>query len=112
MVRLRLTCDNYRIYEIIEKEMTMDKKSLIAILLIGVLWGGYFILFKPEQPKKKPEAIKTEAAKKETIEKTGISAEPVKIEPIGAGGYRKAGHGEDEKILVHAVDQGCRHYGL
>lgn len=67
----------------------MDKKSLIAILLIGVLWGGYFIIFKPDQPVKKPAAVTTEAVNNEAADKTVKSPAPVTIVPISAGGTEK-----------------------
>ena len=43
----------------------MDRKSLIAISLIAALWVGYFIVFKPAPPAKKPVAKKIETIKKE-----------------------------------------------
>jgi len=67
----------------------MDKKSIIAILLIAVMWGVYFILFKPEKPVKKAEEIKTEAVTKQEENAPKKTEAPVKIQTIAAGGAAK-----------------------
>ena len=67
----------------------MDKKSIIAIMLIAVLWGAYFILFKPDKPAKKPDEIKIETVKKEAGDTIKKSQASVKIETFAAGGTEK-----------------------
>jgi YidC/Oxa1 family membrane protein insertase len=67
----------------------MDKKSIIAILLIAVLWGAYFILFKPEKPVKKAEEIKTETVVKQEADAPKKTEAPVKIQTVTAGGAAK-----------------------
>ncbi|MBP7734720.1 MAG: membrane protein insertase YidC [Spirochaetes bacterium] len=67
----------------------MDKKNIIAILLIAVIWGGYFIFFKPDKPAKKPEAVKTESAKAIEGEKTGKTEGAMNIVATGNKGAEK-----------------------
>jgi len=67
----------------------MDKKSIIAILLIAVMWGAYFILFKPEKPVKKVEEIKTETVTKQEAGAPKKTEAPVKIQTLTAGGTAK-----------------------
>ncbi|MBN1495793.1 MAG: membrane protein insertase YidC [Spirochaetes bacterium] len=85
----------------------MDKKSLIAIILIGLLWGGYFIIFKPEQPKKKAEAIKTETKKQEPAEKAGTAPAPVSIVTYNAGGAEKQVTVQTKKLDVTLSTRGA-----
>jgi YidC/Oxa1 family membrane protein insertase len=60
----------------------MDRKSLIAISLIAALWVGYFIVFKPSPPAKKPSDTKFETVKKEDgVIKKGVPAQ-VRIEQV------------------------------
>ena len=62
----------------------MDKKSLIAIFVVGALWITYFIIFKPGQQVKKPiEVKKEETASNELRDKTGPAA--IRIKAAGAG---------------------------
>lgn len=65
----------------------MDKKSLIAIFVVGALWIAYFIVFKPGEQGKKPVEIKKEegaaTVKNEGREKTGPSA--MRINPAATG---------------------------
>jgi YidC/Oxa1 family membrane protein insertase len=67
----------------------MDKKSIIAILLIAVLWGAYFIFIQPDKPVKKAEEIKTGAVTKKEEAPTKKSEAPVKIQTYAGGGAEK-----------------------
>ncbi len=66
--------------------MTMDKKNIIAILLIAVIWGGYFIFFKPDKPTKKAEPVTTETIEKDERDTADKSQGAVKVVPAGAAG--------------------------
>ena len=64
----------------------MDKKTLIAILLVAVAWMAYFIYTKPEIPEKKPDEVqKEEISKKEDGDKINKGRQ-LKIETLHAGG--------------------------
>ncbi len=74
--------------------MTMDKKNIIAILLIAVIWGGYFIFFKPDMPVKKQGPVKTESEKKADDKKAvGIkndkTLDAMEIVSVGTKGAEK-----------------------
>jgi YidC/Oxa1 family membrane protein insertase len=58
-------------------------------MLIAVLWGAYFIFFKPEKPAKKPEEIKTEAVKTQEEGATKKTQAPVNIQTFATGGAAK-----------------------
>jgi YidC/Oxa1 family membrane protein insertase len=64
----------------------MDKRTIIAILLVAIAWMGYFILTKPDVQEKKPDAIQNEEASKKTeVDKTAKDRQ-IKLEAINAGG--------------------------
>ncbi|OHD63748.1 MAG: hypothetical protein A2176_14520 [Spirochaetes bacterium RBG_13_51_14] len=91
----------------------MEKKSLIAIVLIAALWVAYFIVFKPESPVKKPVEKKSDAIQKEggAIRKEQAS---VRIEAISAGGAEKQISVKTKKFSVTlsnkgAVITGCKY---
>jgi len=67
----------------------MDKKNIIAILLIAVIWGGYFIFFQPGKQAKKPETVKVEKKDTKESEKPGTDQGAVKIVPVGKNGVDK-----------------------
>ncbi len=67
----------------------MDKKNIIAIMLIAVIWGGYFIFFQPGKQEKKPDAVKKETVTKDEGEKTDKNRGSIKIVPVGNGGLER-----------------------
>ncbi|MBN2158012.1 MAG: membrane protein insertase YidC [Spirochaetes bacterium] len=84
----------------------MDKKNIIAISLIAALWVGYFILFKPEQPKRKPADKKVEAEATEAVTETrGVS--PVAMRPVAAGGAEKLVTVKTKKFAVTLSSRGA-----
>ncbi len=85
----------------------MDKKNIIAIMLIAVIWGGYFIFFQPDKKAKKPDVVKKEDVKKEERENTGKSQGAVKIVPVGKGGVDKNVVVKTKKYMITLSTKGA-----
>ncbi len=67
----------------------MDKKSVLAIVLIAALWMVYFVVFKPEKPAQK-QAVKKVEQKEGAAEKTDKPGRaPVAIKTVGPAGAEK-----------------------
>lgn len=90
-----------------ERIMTMDKKNIIAILLIAVIWGAYFILFKPDKPVKKADTTTTETAKKEEGDKTETAKGSSKMISVSAGGTEKQLTKKTKKYLMTFSTRGA-----
>jgi len=85
----------------------MDKKSLIAIALIAALWVGYFIVFKPASPVKKPAETKVETAQKEDGEIKKGGPAPVRIEQVAGDATEKQVIVKTKKFSVTLSNRGA-----
>ncbi|MBN2078257.1 MAG: membrane protein insertase YidC [Spirochaetes bacterium] len=67
----------------------MDKKSVLAIVLIAALWMVYFVVFKPDKPAKKQVEKKVEKTE-EVAKDTPVSGRaPAVIKAVGPAGAEK-----------------------
>ncbi len=64
----------------------MDKKTIIAILLVAAAWMAYFMITKPEVPEKTQGPAKNEEASKKEEGKKAVSATAVRLEAVKTGG--------------------------
>jgi YidC/Oxa1 family membrane protein insertase len=85
----------------------MDKKSLIAIALISLLWVGYFIIFKPGTTFKKPVETKTEAVHRPEKGEIKKSQAAIRIATVNAGGTEKLVTVKTKKFSVTMSSKGA-----
>jgi YidC/Oxa1 family membrane protein insertase len=85
----------------------MDKKSLIAISLIAALWVGYFIVFKPAPPAKKPAETKVETEKKDDGQIQKAVPAQVRIDKIGGEATEKQIIVKTKKYAVTLSNKGA-----
>lgn len=84
----------------------MDKKSLLAIVLIALLWGVYFIITKPEHPKTRHEGKGTVTEQRtEKAEKAAESA--LRLEVPVSGGTEQTIPIETKKYSILLSNRGA-----
>ena len=89
-----------------ERVKRMDKKSLLAIVLIALLWGVYFIITKPEHPKTRHEGKGTVTEQRtEKAEKAAESA--LRLEVPVSGGTEQTIPIETKKYSILLSNRGA-----